>query len=61
MHLSWRCTSVKPIIAVKRQRVCGRGGTEGAINNHAADRKPDRLAHHNNEVIAARCERMIAL
>lgn len=23
VHLSWRCNSMKPIIAVKRQRVCG--------------------------------------
>lgn len=23
VHLSWHCNSMKPIIAVKRQRVCG--------------------------------------
>lgn len=36
-------------------------GMEGAINNQAADRKLYSYAHHNNEVIAACCERMIAV
>lgn len=34
---------------------------EGAINNQAADRKLYGYAHHNNEVIAACCERMITV
>ena len=51
-----------PIITVKRQRVCGLGvGTSGAINYRTVDGKLFGYRQNNNEVIAARCDRMITV